>query len=355
MRRRIVLAAVIVLALVALYLLAWPTGMDPQAWEPPQAPALEGAYAPNDRLARIERLAEGAGVGPETIAVDAAGNIYGGVADGRILRLNPDGTGATTFANTGGRPLGLAFDQRGNLVVADAYKGLLAIAPDAKITVLATGHDGRAFGLTDDVAIGSDGTIYFTDASHKFSLADHLDDFIEHRGNGRLLAYDPTTRATRLLLDDLYFANGVAVSPDQRYLLVNETSKYRVRRYWLDGPNKGRSDVLIDNLPGFPDGISANGAGTYWIALVAPRNPDLDAMLPKPWLRNLVARLPEALRPRPRCHAFVLGIDAEGKVTHNLQDPACTRYGFITAVTEHDGRLYLGSLTVPAIGRLALN
>ncbi|HEY8553225.1 MAG TPA: SMP-30/gluconolactonase/LRE family protein [Burkholderiales bacterium] len=355
MWRRAVLALIALVALIVLYLLYWPTGIDPQPWNPPPAPALEGPFAPNDRLAHVERLAEGVGVGPETIAIDAEGRIYGGFADGRIVRINADGSGATTFAQTGGRPLGLEFDPRGNLIVADADKGLLAVAPDGNITVLATEHGGVPFRLVDDVAIGRDGTIYFTDASHKFSLGDLLNDFLEHGANGRLLAYDPTTRATRLLLGDLYFANGVAVSPDQTFLLVNETSKYRVRRVWLAGPNQGRSDVLIDNLPGFPDNIAYNGRDTYWIALVAPRSRELDALLPRPRLRAILARLPQALWPKPTCHAFVLGIDADGKVVQNLQDPKCSRFGSVSAVTEHAGALYLGSLTEPAIGRLKLD
>jgi sugar lactone lactonase YvrE len=354
MLRRILPGLIILVTAVAAYLLLWPVGIDPAPWNPPAAPALAGAYAPNTRLAGVERLGEGAGKGPETIAIDAQGNIYGGTADGRIVRLKPDGSGAATFANTGGRPLGLDFDARGNLIVADAYKGLLAVAPDGMITVLATGHGGVPFRLTDDVDIGRDGTIYFTDASSRFSVEHSVVDLLEHRGNGRLLAYDPTTRTTRLLLDQLYFANGVAISPDQSFLLVNETGKYRVRRLWLTGPRAGRAETFIDNLPGFPDGISSNGEGTYWLALIAPRSPDLDAMLPNPFVRKIVARLPESLRPQAKCHAFVLGLDADAKVVHNLQDPACSRYGAITAVTEHGGQLYLGSLEEPAIGRFAL-
>jgi len=354
MLRRILPGWVIVVAAVVAYLLLWPVRVDPEAWNPPPAPPLRGVYAPNTRLAAAERLGEGAGIGPETIAVDAQGNLYGGMADGRIVRLKPDGGGAATFANTGGRPLGLDFDARGNLIVADGMKGLLAVAPDGKVTVLATEHGGLRFGFADDVDVGRDGTIYFTDASHKFDVAHYNQDLLEHRANGRLLAYDPTTRTTRLLLDQLYFANGVAASPDQSFVLVNETSRYRVRRLWLSGPRQGQNEVFIDNLPGFPDGISSNGAGVYWLALVAPRNSDLDGMLPRPFLRKIVARLPESLAPQPKCHAFVLGLDAGGRVVQNLQDPDCKRYGFVTAVTEHDGQLYLGSLTATAIGRVAL-
>ncbi len=350
----IVVGLVLVIVAAGAYLLWWPVRIDPAAWTPQPAPALAGVYAPNTRLSETERLAEGFGIGPETIAVDAQGNIYGGVLDGRIVRLKPDGSGAATFVNTGGRPLGIEFDKQGNLIVADAAKGLLSIAPDGKITVLTTDADGKPFRLTDGIDIGRDGTIYFTDASYKFSVAETTLDLLEHRGNGRLLAYDPKTGATRLLLDQLYFANGVAVSPDQSFVLVNETGEYRVRRLWLSGPRQGKDEIFIDNLPGFPDGISSNGAGRYWLALVAPRTSDLDNLLPNPFARKIIARLPASVAPKATCYAFVLGLDANGKIVENLQDPGCKRFGFITAVTEHEGKLYFGSLELPAIGRFAL-
>lgn len=69
------------------------------------------------------------------------------------------------------------------------------------------------------------------------------------------------------MLDGLYFANGVAVSPDQSFVLVAEMVRYRVRRYWLDGLERGTVDTFVENLPGFPDNIRSNGKGTFWIGL----------------------------------------------------------------------------------------
>jgi sugar lactone lactonase YvrE len=106
--------------------------------------------------------------------------------------------------------------------------------------------------LSNDLDVAADGTIYFTDASSKFSLTELRADLLEHQPNGRLLSYDPTTKQTRVLLRNLYFANGVAVSPDQSFVLINDTGTYSVRRYWLKGEKAGQSDVFIDNLPGFP-------------------------------------------------------------------------------------------------------
>src|SRR4030095_8988040 len=175
----------------------------------------------------------GAGFGPEDVALDASGGVYTVFDDGRIMRLQADGAKPEVFSNTHGRPLGFAFDSSGNLIVADAIKGLLSIARDGSVSVLTTGADGVPFGCTNDLDIAADGTIYFTDASSKFPLYNFTDDIIDHGPNGRLLAYDPRTKTTRTILSHLCFANGVGVAPDQSFVLVVETGKYRVHRIWL--------------------------------------------------------------------------------------------------------------------------
>ena len=177
-------------------------------------------------------------------------------------------------------------------------------------------------------------------------------DLMEHRPNGRFLAYDLGNKTTKLLLDKLYFANGVAVSPDQSFVLVVETSKYRVQRYWLTGPRKGKSDIFIDNLPGFPDSISSNGKDTFWLALVQglESRKEMDSILPQPFIRNILVRLPESASA-PKNDGFVLGLDMDGRVIYNLQD-ASRSYVQTTNVVEHDGMLYLGSIKEDAIGRL---
>jgi len=337
--------------LLALYLFFWPVPIDPQAWTPPAAPPLEGDFAVNDKLAAAERIGVGVGVAPETVSVDAQGRIYTGYEDGRIVRFAADGSNPDTFAQTGGRPVGHRFDAAGNLIVADAYMGLLSISPDGKITTLVTERGGLPFGLTDDVEPGADGNYYFSDASWKFGLREFMLDLLEHGANGRLLCYDPRTRITRLLLSGLHFANGVAVAPDASFVLVAETTEYRVRRVWLAGPKAGQSDIFIENLPGFPDGISSNGKGIFWLAIAAPRDAQLDGLLPRPFLRKLIFRL-HLPDPPLRHYAMVLGLDAAGRVVHNLQDPSANSYAFITAVQEHGGMLYLGSIGGNSFARL---
>jgi hypothetical protein len=169
-----------------------------------------------------------------------------------------------------------------------------------------------------------------------------------------LLAFDPKTKTTRTLLKDLCFANGVAVSPDQNFLLVVETGSYRVRRVWLSGPRQGQSEIFIDNLPGFPDGISSNGKDKFWLALVTPRDPTLDKVLPYPLFRKVIYRLPKFVQPAPKRYSFVIGLDMSGKVVENLQNPASDCYAEIANAVEHNGTLYFGSIGESTVGRFRL-
>ena len=325
--------------------------IQPEPWNPQPAPLAEGEYAPNDRLldAVIINLIDGHG--PEDVARDRHGNIYGGLADGRIVRLLPDGSQQTFATIQGGRPLGLHFDGAGNLIVADAWKGLLSFAPDGSVKVLTSeADDGIAFAFTDDLDIASDGRIYFSDASDRWHQPDYMLDLLEGQPRGRLLVYDPATATTTTLLDDLYFANGVALSQDESFLLVNETGRYRVRRYWLSGDKAGTNDIFIDNLPGFPDGISSNRQGLFWLAIPSPRLGSMDAIASNGFLKKLVAAMPKSFQPAPVRMGYILGIDETGSVVHNLQDTNGAKLWMITSVQQEGDMLYLGSLEAPQIG-----
>ena len=345
-------AILVFIGLLLVYLLSWPVDAEPVVWTPPPSPEMKGQFEPNDYLQDVEILGLNDGIGPEDIAVDEAGIMYAGYEDGRIIKYDGHGNSLGIFVNTHGRPLGMDFDGEGNLIIADAYKGLLRADQDGNLTTLTTEADGIPFKFADDVDVAADGKIYFTDASYRYGVHDYRLDLMAHQPYGRLLEYDPDTKITTTLLSDLYFANGVAVSPGGEFVLVNETSEYRVQKFWLKGEKSGQPEILMDNLPGFPDGISSDGKGTYWIAMPALRKEIIDNLSGKPFVRKIILRLPEALQPAPDRHGFVLGIDGAGRVIHNLQYPSPESFSPITSVEEKNGVLYLGSLTYLGFARI---
>ena len=348
----------VILALIVAglaYLLFFPVPINPGTWTPPAAPTLTGQYQQNDRLAQVQKLSIGDGHSPEDVALDAQGRIYAGLDDGRIIQLQADGTQPRIFANTNGRPLGLAFSPNGNLIVADAIQGLLSIDPSGALQVLVTEADGAKFGCLNDLDVAADGTIYFTEASNKFPMSKFASDIIEHQPNGRFLSYDPKTQKTRTIFKGLYFANGVAVSPDQSFVLVAETGLYRVLKFPVAAMLQGYYEIFIDNLPGFPDGISSNRKDKFWLSLVTPRDAVFDKILPHPFARKIVFRLPEFLHPAPKRYSFVLGLDPNGKVVENLQNNSPTGYAQIANAVENNGSLYFGSIGENTVGRFNLS
>ena len=333
---------------LAAYLLLWPVPISPARWTPPAAPEKGGVYARNEKLATVEQLK--VGLGPETVIVDPDGKLVCGLEDGSIVRRTMEAEAAETIVKIDGRPLGIGFDPLGHLIVCDLFGRLLSVSLTGEVSELATQVAGVPLGLVNDLDIGADGTIYFSESSTE--TTDTLLDLLEHRPHGRLLAYHPAEGRVEILLDGLHYANGVALNADESFVLVVETTEYRIRRLWLAGPRRGESDIFIDNLPGFPDGLSCDEAGTFWLALMNPRNAFVDWAAERPWVRKIVARLPlgwfAGAAPR---YGFVLGLDDEARVTHNLQDPSGDHFAGISSVIRKGDTLYLGSLLETSVGR----
>lgn len=172
---------------------------------------------------------------------------------------------------------------------------------DGKFKVLCTEAGGKKFKIVDGVTLAKDGMIYFTDASYKYALHEHLLDILERKPYGRLMSYNPKTNETKVLLNDLYFANGVTMMPNQKALIFCETSMYastyiynffffffffrkglvlysmkmsswfaraRCRKYFIKGEKRGKVEKFAEDLPGLPDAIHYDKDGDlYWIAL----------------------------------------------------------------------------------------
>ncbi len=341
----------ITLALIVSYLLFWPTLINPIAWQAPVAPPVSS----DNRLSSVE-IIEFPDYGPEDLTRASNGTIYSSSASGAIYQITE--TDTREIANTGGRPLGIEWsDSHNTILVADAILGLLSVTAEGAVQPLSNEVDGSPIHYADDVDLTSDGIVYFSDASTKFTAVEHgsyeasLLDIMEHGANGRLLKYDFSTGETSIALDGLHFANGVAISFDERSVLVVETSKYRVLRYWIGGPNAGETEVFIDNLPGFPDNINRNADGHYWIGLVSPRNSLLDGLSEYPFWRKVIQRLPSWMRPKAERFGQVIAVNEAGQLVDHWADQS-SRYGFITGALLDGDWMYLSSLHEDSLARV---
>ncbi|MEV6324686.1 SMP-30/gluconolactonase/LRE family protein [Nocardia sp. NPDC051787] len=323
------------------------TTMRPQRWTPPPPPARARQTRSIPPLPEVRRI-ELPGTGPEDVVFSPDGRIVAGTDDGSILSIDPAAGDVRELANTGGRPLGLHADADGRVLICDFERGLLELDAEGTLTVLVDEVDGERLPFASNVVRDTDGTIYFSSSSRRYSLAEYMGDILEHSGTGRLFRRGPSG-SVQTLIDDLQFANGVVLAPDRSCVLVAETGGYRVTRYWLTGPKAGTWDRLIENLPGFPDNMGLGSDGLVWITLPSPRNPLLDRLLPLPGiLRRIVWELPAWVQPKPTRTVWVMAVDFDGKVVHDLQVEG-TDYSMVTGVVEQDGALYLGSLTESAV------
>lgn len=318
-------------------------------------PPLDGAWAPIDtRLDAADIFPLPSGTGPEDVVIDTEGYAVSGAEDGRVWRWPADavaGSAPELLADTGGRPLGVEVDPRdGSLIVCDAHRGLLRVHRNGTVTDLASEAAGTPILFCNNAAIARDGTVFFTDSSSRFPITHWRLDVLEHRPNGRLLAYDPGTGRTSVVTDGLYFPNGVALTPDESAVLLVETVTHRLMR--IPVPDGGTPTILAD-LPAYPDNISSVGDGTYWIALASPRLASVERLLPHPAIRQLAGLLPVALQPKPRRYGLVALVDGDGRALRTLHGPAGS-YHMITGVRQHGDQLWLGSLFEPALARVAI-
>lgn len=334
--------------------------LKPVAWTPPAKPTFKGKLALNKQLQGVQKIDLQGWYGPEDILVDSSGNIYCGVhkgkrdfSDGKILKISPTGK-VEVWYHAGAWVAGLHFDKVGNLIALSHKEGLISISPSKKVTRLATQDaQGRKFLIPNGLDIDSQGKIYFSNTSHQapYSIGYGKKLILEMKPQGALYCYNPHSQQVTTLIDGTYFGNGVVLSKDEDFLLMTETSKYRILRHWLKGKKAGSTEVFMDNLPGFPNGISIRNDGSFWVGFTTKRNDALDKIHHKKGMKKFVYALPSFLQPKPVKFGMVMHVSAKGEILHTLFDPSGDQVPEAGAVKEHRGNLYIGGDVVPYIAR----
>ncbi len=324
-----------------------------------------GPFEQNDKLRDVSLIGLGRIEAPEDVILDRHDNLYAGSRHGDIIRFfPPDHEKMEVYAHIGGQPLGMAFDREDNLYVCIGGMGLYRITPDRKIEKatdetnrsLYSVNDDSRLRLADDLDIADDGRIFFSEATVRYEMHEWPVDGLEARGNGRIVCYDPKTNTTRTVLRGLKFPNGICIASDRQSILFAETFGCSIKRYWFDGPKQGAVEVVMDNLPGFPDNINLASDGNYWLAIVGMRSPALDLAWRMPGFRRRMGKqLPvdEWLFPNINT-GCVVKFNEKGEVLESYWDIKSINHPMITSMREHRGHLYLGGISNNRIGKYKL-
>ena len=353
----------LVLSIVTQMLLLQSCRINPVAWQPQTKPLFAGTTKLNNELTTVTKIDLGGWVGAEDIVFDSAGNLYCGVhkaendfSDGKILKINPDGK-IEIFYDAGSWVAGLHFDKQGNLIALSHKEGLISISPQKIATVLANKDEkGNTFFIPNGMDIDSKGSIYFTNTSSEspYTIKYGRKLILEMKPNGGLYQYNPTTKEVKTLIDGTYFGNGVVISKDESFLLMVETTQYRILKYWLKGEKAGKTEIFMDNLHGFPNGISIREDGTFWLGFTTKRNDALDKIHPKPGMKKFVYGLPNWLQPKEDKFGMVMHISDNGKILNTYFDTTGIAMPEAGSVKEQNGFLYMGGDNLPYVGKYKL-
>ena len=346
-----------------LFLLIQSCAIHPIAWQPSPKPAFEGQTSLNEQLNTSEKIAIAGCYGPEDIIFDNQGNMYCGVHlelnkfnDGKILKIDRNGA-IETFYDAKSWVAGLHFDASGNLIALSHREGLISISPTKEVTVLANkDENGKPFMIPNGLDIATDGKIYFSNTSEiaPYTIKYGRKIILEMKPLGGFYCYDPKTQQVTTLIKGTYFGNGVVLSKDERSVLLVETTKYRVLKYWLKGDKAGQTETFIDNLPGFPNGISIREDGTYWLGFSTKRNDALDKIHPKTGMKKFVYGLPNFMQPKQEKFGMVLNLSVDGAILSSLFDTKGIVFPEAGAVKEQNGYLYIGGDQLPFVGKYKL-
>ena len=318
-----------------------------------------GAATLNEELRdRVVILAKGAAPGQETAVVhEATGNIYLFDHFGWMHIVYSNGTTEQAVWYTGGRILGAEFMDSDRIVACDVGRGLVELTLSTRgIRVLSSrsDSDGVPILYPNDVTVSHiSGLIYFSDSAaiapwRKQSggwatLEASFLTIFSGVPTGRLLSYDPISKRTTTLANDLLFANGVALSHDEAFVLVASTFSLRISRVLLTGEHAGSIDVFsVLHCP--PDGISLASDGGFWVACPAIATRALTVAGALPWVRQVLGRLPSWMWPKSAKIGAVIKLAASGAIESALYDSQGTAVSFVSAVKEFNGSLYLGQL-----------
>jgi gluconolactonase len=216
-----------------------------------------------DHQAKLETVATGFGF-TEGPMWDAAGFLY--VSDetiNKIFRVYPNGKKEEVIAL--GDPDGNTFDRQHRLIdCASVLRAIIAVTADGKYKILADHYDGKKFNSPNDVIVGPDGALYFTDPTLDLVAGEKQE--IPFQGVYRL----DDAGNVRLLTQDLTQPNGLAFSPDGKHFYIDDSEKRNIRVYDVASDGTLSNGRVFGEEPGgkhdgVPDGIKVDKSGNLFV------------------------------------------------------------------------------------------
>jgi gluconolactonase len=191
--------------------------------------------------------------------------LYSDIHNSRRMKYSP-GQGASVFAEATNGANGLTRDLQGRLLACEHNsRRVTRQEADGSITVIANSFQGRRLNRPNDVVVKSDGAIYFTDPWSNPLPPEQWD--LPYSGVYRV---SPDLGTMTLLLDDMVFPNGLAFSPDESVLYVDDFRRGHIRAFDVapNGTLAKQTDRVFADLtgsePGGPDGMKVDAAGNVY-------------------------------------------------------------------------------------------
>ena len=326
-------------------------------------PPLDGALSPNDRLDACTPLGDPL-PGLDDVVAARDGSVY--VSAGKkVLKLSGSRLADRSLvAEFEGEAGGLAIHPDGRLLVCVAGRGLAALDPAHPKPRWLESADGRGFAGLTSVTSAPDGRIFVVEGATGRRPDQWRHDLIEKRSNGRLVACSSALDSAKVLLSDLPYPYGVAVSADGKELWLTEAWAHRLTRFALTGDGIGPREVVAPNLPGYPARLHLDAHGGFFLGLFARRTHLIEFVLkeddfrkemvetvaPDYWIAPAFAGGSDCLEPMqigavkalgiqkpwapPRSYGLLVHLDGDGNVTDSLHSRAGGRFHGVTGACD---------------------
>lgn len=327
-------------------------------------PVMDGNLSPNDALDRCGELSE-FDAPPDDIAFDAMGVLHISVGN-QVLRWESKAGTWEEVTTLPGPVGGIAFHSDGSLFACVAGEGLARVSGQETDWVRSVG--GQSLTCLTSVVVARDGMVYVTQGSCQTETEDWVVDLMQKNSSGLLISYDANTGDSRVLLRDLAYPAGIAMTPDEQHLIFSESWAHTLTQC----DRNGRAlEKVVRNFPGYPSRLASDCQGGYWVCLFGARTHLVELVLddtdfrlsmmeeidPAYWICPSLRATGSYMEPLqgggikklgvvkawapPRSYGLVLRINHEGDIMESLHSRVGGTCHGVTSVQPQADGLYV--------------